>query len=241
MNQRNPLNQKHAHHQSQLAGVWRKNPRIAEQPTHAGQHGEPCSFTLLSSLLHTGVGIGTVTGCLWPKERMMYSEKGIFTNPKLRINTEKMSEIFKYKTRESDWRDSSCNLEGWHSPGLCCTQVNIFHGADLHCDHPHLLLAGPQPRQGGRWKEKALCSWWRLSLTNIWLLKAAPVNSWFPFPALFFYFLFPWCFIDPLSPSLHRLGWGQSWDRQQKWMSNISLHICTTTSLSVHLSVETQT
>ena len=28
--------------------------------------------------------------------------KGIFTNPKLRINTEKMSEIFKYKRRESD-------------------------------------------------------------------------------------------------------------------------------------------
>ena len=102
MNQRNPLNQKHAPRQSQLAGVWRQNPRIAEPPTHAGQHGEPCSFTLLSSLLHTGVGIGTVTGCLWPKERMMYSEKGIFTNPKLRINTEKMSEIFKYKTRESD-------------------------------------------------------------------------------------------------------------------------------------------
>lgn len=81
MNQRNPLNQKHAHRQSQIAGVWRQNPRIAEPLTHAGQHGEPCSFTLLSSLLHTGVGIGTVTGCLWPKERMMYSEKGILPTP----------------------------------------------------------------------------------------------------------------------------------------------------------------
>lgn len=92
MNQRNPFKPKACPLPESAARSLETIPE-SQNSRQAGQHGELCSFTLLSSPLYTGVGIGTVTGCLWPRERLMYLEKGIFTNPKLRINTENVRNI----------------------------------------------------------------------------------------------------------------------------------------------------
>lgn len=42
----------------------------------------------------------------------MYMEKDIFTNPKLKINIEKIVNIFKYEKIGAIKEDLSCNLKG---------------------------------------------------------------------------------------------------------------------------------